>query len=124
MSKLKKEYIMKRKVTSRVVLPLAILFFFGSWNPDSTSKKSHNFDECTMDIFAQNNTSVALDYVKFISAIETETMSNIAGGGGTDSGIFTWDVSQGFVLIVKLGNSPGSGRIRVYKGSHTRCFIV
>jgi len=68
-----------------------------------------------MDIFAQNNTSVTADYVKFISSTETISFYNIAGNGASDSGVLHWDMNVGFTLTIKLGSSPGTGCIKVFK---------
>lgn len=116
---------MKQKGISRIVLSLGILLFLGSWGPDASWKENKSFDECTLDIFAHNNTSVAIEYVKFQSSIETEMMANISGSGGTASGVFTWDKAQGCAKLVKLGSSPGSGRIRIFKSNmHTLIYCA
>src|SRR4030095_1922768 len=102
-----KPLIMIRKKLTKLLLPLGIIILFGSWNTESVVKKNEIFMECAMDIFGQNNTPVVVDHIKFVSSLDTKTFSNIPANGGSDSGVFYWETTMGFVIEVKLKARPG-----------------
>lgn len=100
-----------------VLIPMP--FILGSFNlnskflvPQKTASNLNKKTQCGMDIYAINTTSKTVDFVKFISSVETETFNNLGG----NSGVFSWDTNDGgFDIQVKLQSYPGTGRIRVFR---------
>lgn len=107
---------MKSRIHFGILFPFIAFILMGFGDHSSSLRKNSSRVECAMDIFAQNDISVTVDYVTFSSSSDTKTFYNIAGNGASDSGVFYWETTEGFTITIKLGSSSGTGRIRVVAG--------
>ncbi len=96
---------------------ISIVILFGSWNTRQSSEKTEKIQTCTNDIFAQNNTSVTVNFVKFQSSTQTRTFNNIAAGGSNSNNLSGPTGAGDFTITVQMPANPGTGRIRVFRAS-------
>lgn len=97
---------------------MSLIVFLIAWDTKNGLRKKGNNTICVMDIFAQNNSAVVVDYVKFISSVEVKTFTDIAANGGGGSGVLQWDTNISFSISVKLKAYPGNGAIKIYNGQN------